>query len=269
MRTRLRLSIVIPAYNEERHLPACLDAIARQTSPVLEAIVVDNNSSDKTAEIARRYPFVRVVRETQQGRVFARNAGFDAVRGDIIGRIDADIILPDNWVEHVQDFYSVSGRSRQAWTGSGWFYNLRFPRLVSWAYEMLAFRLNWLLIGHATLWGSNMAILKNQWRAVRTTVHLRNDVHEDLDLAMHLHEAGYNIVYDSTIKTRARLRRVRIDRDQLWDYLEWWPRTLRLHGKWAWPIVWFFGAFCLYIATYLLVIAEWLARRLGKTPLPD
>jgi len=269
MRSRLRVSIVIPVYNEERHLGACLDAIAVQSSSVLEVIVVDNNSTDASVEIARKYPFVRIVRESRQGRVFARNAGFDAARGDIIGRIDADIRLPANWVDYVQQFYADHDRRNQAWSGRGYFYNVRLPRLVSWAYALLAFRLNMVLIGHTTLWGSNMAITKAQWQQVRSVVHLRNDIHEDLDLAMHLHDAGYKITYDTTITTDAHMRRVRTNRDELWGYLLWWPRTLRLHSKWTWPICWFFGAFLLYGVTYILVIAEWLARRLGRQPLPD
>ncbi|HSX17699.1 MAG TPA: glycosyltransferase family 2 protein [Patescibacteria group bacterium] len=269
MRSRLRVSIVIPAYNEERHLVACLDAIAAQSTPVLEAIVVDNNSTDKTAEIALRYPFVRVVHERRQGRVFARNAGFNAARGDIIGRIDADIRLPSNWVDYIENFYADETNRRQAWSGRGYFYNVRMPHLVSWAYALLAFRLNILLIGHTTLWGSNMAITKAQWQQVHGTVHLRNDIHEDLDLTIHLHDAGFGITYDRNITTNAHMRRVRTNRDELWEYLQWWPRTLRLHHKWTWPICWFFGAFLLYGATYVLVLAEWLARRTGKQPLPD
>ncbi|HEV7453871.1 MAG TPA: glycosyltransferase family 2 protein [Candidatus Saccharimonadales bacterium] len=269
MRSRLRVSIVIPAYDEERHLGACLDAVQAQTSPVFEVIVVDNNSTDRTAAVARRYPFVRVVKESQQGRVFARNTGFDAARGDIIGRIDADIRLPENWVEYVQSFYADETHKNNAWSGRGYFYNVRLPHLVSWVYALLAFRLNMLLIGHTTLWGSNMAFTREQWQAVRAQVHLRNDIHEDLDLTMHLHDAGYRITYDRGIITHAHMRRVRADRDQLWEYLQWWPRTLRLHNKWTWPVCWFFGAFLLYGATYMLVAAEWLARRAGKQPLPD
>jgi glycosyltransferase involved in cell wall biosynthesis len=267
MRSRLRVSIVIPAYNEERHLGACLDAIAAQTVPVFEVIVVDNNSTDRTAAVAAAYPFVRVVRESTQGRVFARNAGFSAARGDIIGRIDADIRLPAQWVEHVQRFYAKPANQRQAWTGRGHFDNVRLPHIVSWAYALLAFRLNLLLIGHPSLWGSNMAITRAQWQAVKGTVHLRNDIHEDLDLSMHLHDAGYAITYDRTIATYAHLRRVHTDHDQLWGYLLWWPRTLKIHRKWTWPVCWFFGVFCLYMATYVLIIAEWLARHTGRRPL--
>lgn len=263
----IRVSIVIPAYNEDRHIIACLQAIAAQTLPVFEVIVADNNSTDNTVRVAQTFPFVRVVSAAEQGIVFARNAGFDAARGDVIGRIDADIVLPKNWVEHVTQFYTNTDNGNSVWSGRGFFYNVRFPRLVSWAYGMLAFRLNWLLTGHYTLWGSNMAMLKSQWQTVRSGVHNRTDIHEDLDLAIHAHAAGFNITYDTTIQTYAELRRVNTQRDQLWDYLQWWPRTLQLHGYITWVVAWFFGAFLLYFMTYILVFADWLARKLGRKPI--
>ena len=266
---RKRVSIVIPVYNEERHLAACLDAVAAQDLPPFEVIVVDNNSRDGSMAIARRYPFVRVVHAAQQGIVFARNAGFDAARGDIIARIDADIVVPRRWVAHIQQFYSGAERQNRAWTGCGHFYNMRFPRAVTWWYELFAFRFNRLLIGHYTMWGSNMALTRTQWQAVRTHVHNRTDIHEDLDLAMHLHDEGTRIVYDRTIRTKARLKRVRTDRDKLWEYLQWWPRTLRLHRRPGWIAAWLISALVFYAGSYLMVITEWIARRLGRPPLPE
>jgi len=261
-KTRLSVSIVIPAHNEERHLKACLEAIKAQTVAPLEVIVVDNNSSDDTAKITKKFKFVRLVSEEKQGIVYARNAGFDAAKGDIIGRIDADIQLPQTWVEHVTAYYDNEEHANNAWSGAGYFYNVRLPRLVSWAYGKLAFGLNKLLIGHYTLWGSNMAITQAQWRSVRHDVCLRTDIHEDLDLAMHLDEMGYGIIYDTTIKTNAELRRVHTERSKLWDYLQWWPRTLRIHNRPAWIICWFFGAFLLYLATFFLVFVDYLSRKL-------
>jgi len=257
---RLRVSIVIPALDEERHIAACLDAIAAHTVQPYEVIVVDNNCTDKTVTITGKYPFVRVVREVEQGRVFARDAGFDAARGEIIGRIDADILLPPNWVEYITDFYAEPSHEQNAWTGAGYFYNVRMPGLVSFAYGLLAFQLNKLLLGYYTVWGSNMAITKKQWQAVRTSVHRRSDIHEDLDLAIHLAKAGYRITYDAKIKVRAELRRVHSNRHELLEYLNWWPRTVRIHNNSAWVICWFFGVFVLYLATLVLIAADKLAR---------
>lgn len=257
---RTRVSIVIPAYNEEHHLRRCLEAIAAQTVAPYEVIVVDNNSTDTTAQIAADYGFVTVVTEPQQGRVFARNCGFDAATGDVIGRIDADILLPANWVKHVSAFYDNPQNYQAAWSGAGYFYNVRLPRLVSFGYSLMAFYFNRLLLRHYTLWGSNMAITRSQWQAVRGEVCNRLDIHEDLDIAMHLHQKGYKITYDTNIKTNAELRRVQSNRHELWEYLQWWPRTLRIHSKRLWPVCWFFGAFALYIATFILLLADRLNR---------
>lgn len=259
LKPRIRVSIVIPAYNEEFHLRSCLQAIADQTQPVHEVLVVDNNSTDHTAKVAAAYPFVRVIQEPRQGRVFARDTGFNAATGDVIGRIDADIILPADWVAHVQQFYGQKHNADRAWSGAGYFYNVRLPRLVSFAYGLLAFRLNKLLLGHYTLWGSNMAITRQQWQAVRPAVCDRLDIHEDLDLAIHLHRQGFKIAYDTAIKTNAEMRRVHSDRHMLWEYLQWWPRTLRIHGNVFWPLCWFVGAFLLYLATFILLMADRLA----------
>lgn len=261
-KTRLSVSIVIPAHNEERHLKACLEAIASQTLAPLEVIVVDNNSTDNTVKIAKKFKFVRVVTEDQQGIVYARNAGFDQAKGDIIGRIDADIQLPQNWVEHITNYYDDEDRADTAWSGKGYFYNVRLPGLVSWTYGQFAFGLNRLLVGHYTLWGSNMAITQAQWCTIRSDVCLRTDIHEDLDLAMHLNDMGYEIVYDTSIQTNAELRRVHTDRGKLWDYLQWWPRTLRIHERWTWVICWIFGALMLYLAAFFLVAVDYFARKL-------
>ncbi len=262
--SRRRVSIVIPAHNEERQLRSCLDAIAAQTVRPFEVIVADNNSRDKTVKVAAEYEFVRVVHEPRQGRVFARNAGFHAARGDIIARIDADIVLPPEWTKHVIAFYADPRNKFRAWTGAGYFYNVRMPRLVSFGYSLMAFRLNKLLLGHYSLWGSNMALPRSLWQAVQGEVCMRNDLHEDLDLAMHLAAKGFTITYDTSTETRvnAELRRVHSNRHELWEYLNWWPRALKLHGNPLWPVVWFFGVFGLYAATLILVLAE---KIFGKT----
>lgn len=263
---RLRVSIVIPAHNEERHLRACLDAIAAQTVPVYEVVVADNNSTDGTVALAREYAFVKVVKEPRQGRVYARNKGFDAADGDIIGRIDADIVLPPDWVHCIREFYADERHRLTAWTGAGYFYNVRMPRLVSWAFGLFAFRLNKLLLGQYSLWGSNMALPALLWQSVRDEVCLRNDVHEDLDLAMHLGDRDFTIYYDTDEKTqvRAELRRVHSNRHELWEYLNWWPRALKIHGNKLWPVCWFFGVLILYAATLVLVAGEKLSRVGGR-----
>src|SRR6266496_1315708 len=97
----LTVSIVIPVYNEAPILERCLRAIETQTMAPLEVVVVDNNSTDNSAAIARSFKGVRVITEKRQGMVYARTKGFDAARGDVLGRIDADTQISPNWVERV------------------------------------------------------------------------------------------------------------------------------------------------------------------------
>src|ERR1700722_17515689 len=89
----MRLSFVVPAYNEEAYLPACLESILEQTlslDPALtEIIVVNNASTDGTREVAMRYPGVTVVDEPRKGLTFARQAGFAASTGDLIANVDS------------------------------------------------------------------------------------------------------------------------------------------------------------------------------------
>jgi glycosyltransferase involved in cell wall biosynthesis len=95
-----RLSLVIPAYNEERFLPRLLDSIdeaARRYAASVEVIVADNASTDRTAELARRRG-CRVVSAEKRCIAAARNAGGRAARGEIVGFVDADMrIHPDSF----------------------------------------------------------------------------------------------------------------------------------------------------------------------------
>jgi glycosyltransferase involved in cell wall biosynthesis len=267
--SELRISIIIPAYNEERYLARCLDSVAAQLESFFEVIVVDNNSADATAKIAASYPFVRLLHEPTQGRVFARNTGFNAAKGELIARIDADAVLPPDWTQRVRQYFEKPEALKTAWTGGAFFYNVRFPRLVSVAYNLLVFTFNRLLAGHPTLWGSNMALPKKLWTEVAPDVCLRNDIHEDLDLAIHVHRHGHVIHHDRHTNVHVQLRRVRSSRHELWQYLQMWPRTLRIHGLKTWPICWLFGDVVLYVLTPLFSISEYVARAFGRKPLED
>jgi len=264
----LTVSIVIPAYNEENHLAACLDAIAAQTVAPDEVIVVDNNSTDKTVAVARQYPFVRILKAKKQGPLWARNKGFDSARSDILGRIDADTILPPDWVARIRAFYKAAEHANFALTGGCYFYNVRLPRFASWVQGQVVFRVNRLLLGHYITYGSNMAVPKKLWLAIRDKVCFRDDIHEDLDLSVHLHRAGYQISYDESIKVGVKMRRVRSTRRDLWANLMLWPQTLRVHGRWTWVFGWF-GAFLLYALFPVVLVGEGLARVFGRTPLPE
>jgi len=90
----MNLSIVVPAFNEENYLPETLRAIrAAATGLACEIIVADNQSTDKTVEIAQDFG-ATVVSETERNIGKVRNTGANVATGDVLIFIDADTIVP-------------------------------------------------------------------------------------------------------------------------------------------------------------------------------
>ena len=268
MRKKLTLSVIIPVYNDENHLRACLKSVVAQTIKPSEVIVVNNNSTDGSMKIVKDFPFVKVVHEEKQGVVFARDRGFNAAKSVIIGRIDSDTVLPQDWTERILKFYESSDRNEAAITGGCNFYNIRLPRLTSRFQGQVAFRWNRLLMGHYILFGSNMAFTKKQWQEVSRQVCDDTDVHEDLGLVLHLHKLGYQINYDESLKVGVAMKRVRSNRKALWKNLMLWPKTLRRHGMKTW-VFGYIGAVLFFMLSPLARVAETIARFFGRKPLKD
>jgi len=97
-RRRTKISIVIPARNEEATLPSCLEALCRQSLQDFEIIVADSASTDCTGEVACSFG-ARVIRVEKPGVGLARQTGFEAARGEIILSTDSDAIPSFEWIE--------------------------------------------------------------------------------------------------------------------------------------------------------------------------
>lgn len=119
---RMKVSVVIPAYNAEKTLGLCLEAFDRQTYPrdLFQVIVVDDGSTDLTGDVARQFP-VRSLYQKNQGPATARNHGAAVGDGDILLFTDSDCVPTDNWIEEMvapfqkKEIMAVKGayRSRQ------------------------------------------------------------------------------------------------------------------------------------------------------------
>jgi glycosyltransferase involved in cell wall biosynthesis len=105
----MSISLVIPAYNEEKQIGECLDAVLKNApGKFFEIIVVDNASTDKTKEVALQRKGVRVVYEPNKGLTHARECGRLASSGDLIAYIDADTRMPVGWVDKVEKVFRTS-----------------------------------------------------------------------------------------------------------------------------------------------------------------
>ena len=98
-----RISVVVPIYNVERYLPACLDSVAGQTVGDFEVVMVNDGSTDSGPELAEEYsrrdPRFRLVHQENAGLSAARNTGSDAAGGEFLAFLDSDDVLPPNAYE--------------------------------------------------------------------------------------------------------------------------------------------------------------------------
>lgn len=178
------VSVVIPVRDDAVHLERCLVALARQTVPPLEVVVVDNASTDDSAAVARTHG-ARVVEEPTIGIPAAAAAGYDVAVGAVIARLDADSIPPPDWVERVQD--ALDRRPEAvAVTGVGIFLDAPFGlrRVLAALYLGSYYLLGAAAAGHHVLWGSSMAMRREAWVEASSRVHRDRELHDDMDLAL-------------------------------------------------------------------------------------
>ncbi len=99
------ISVIVPGYNVQGTLAACLEALLSQTTPRdrYEVIYVDDASVDGSVEVACRYPDVTLIRlDENRGQAHARNVGLAQSRGELILFTDADCVPAPDWIEAMQ-----------------------------------------------------------------------------------------------------------------------------------------------------------------------
>lgn len=217
----MKVSVVIPTYNEEEYIGACLDSLMNQKEKPDEIIVVNNNSTDHTIEIAKRYP-VLVISEKKQGMIPTRNRGFNEAKYDIIARTDADTILHPNWINRIKKGFIT--KDTIALAGPGHFYDhYSDPSASQWRIKTAVkvhnsyLRLVKGILKHDCLYGPNYALRKSAWEQLKNEVCLNDkDVHEDIDLSIHLAPHG-KIKFDRYLIATTSLRRWK-NVDPYFDY---------------------------------------------------
>ncbi len=103
MSSAIDISVIVPVYNNEDHVEACIQGLLSQqySDGAYEFILVDNNSTDRSAEIVKRYPGIRLLSQPKQGSYAARNLGLSVARGQIIAFTDSDCAPRADWLQQI------------------------------------------------------------------------------------------------------------------------------------------------------------------------
>jgi 1,2-diacylglycerol 3-alpha-glucosyltransferase len=160
----ITISLIIPAYNEEKYIGKCLEyAIKNSHGTLLEIIVIDNASTDRTKQIAESYPGIRVVTEEKKGLTRARQRGYLEAKGDILAYIDADTQMPKGWVETISREFSNNKNKETVVCVSGpcLYYDLsKFESILVKVYWYVIGLPAYLVVGYM-VHGANFAIRRD------------------------------------------------------------------------------------------------------------
>ncbi|PJE58088.1 MAG: hypothetical protein COU81_02625 [Candidatus Portnoybacteria bacterium CG10_big_fil_rev_8_21_14_0_10_36_7] len=183
----MKFSIIIPVLNEEKRLPACLDALKNLDYPTddYEVIIVDNGSIDNSIEIVKLYGY-HVITETQKGITFARQAGLLHAQGLYYITTDADARVPQDWLktaEHAMTKYN----NIAAVTGPTYGYDGN--KLLNIFFALSAFFLVWLAPKH-TLLGCNMVIKTDIAKQCGGFLQGTDKFHEDSIISKRIKQYG-------------------------------------------------------------------------------
>jgi glycosyltransferase involved in cell wall biosynthesis len=237
MKTTPSVSVVIPAYNEEDTIVKCLDSFLDQTVKPLEIIIVDNLSTDATAAVVRAFRNehkdelnIRLLKQfDEQGITPTRNYGMGRAKGDVIGRIDADSTLEEGWVEAVSDAFTDPEVA--AASGPVVYHDMPAQNVGFRADNQIRSTLDKLAKSHRFLFGSNMAVRRSVWNKILPLLceDKEDKMHEDIDIALHLHEEGYKVAYVSDMVGGMSARRLEDSPKDFYRYVMRFENTYKNH----------------------------------------
>lgn len=164
-----KVSVIVPVFNVARYLPQCLDSLRSQTLQDMEILLVNDGSTDGSADILRTYAALdqrfRLIERPNGGYSAARNTGLKEVRGDFVGFVDADDWVEPDMFEHLLSL-AEGQQADLAQSGFDWYLEQEgrhVPKDNSWIPPLLT-RSGGSLRGAEAILFEDIAIWKKLYR---------------------------------------------------------------------------------------------------------
>ena len=205
----MQVSVVIPCYNSERYILACIKSVLLQKQKPSEIIIVDDGSRDRTLKVVnesiKKYKLIRVVQhKTNKGLAEARNTGLLVANGEIVVFIDSDCLMDPNLLKYVTEDFSDPQI-----VGVGGQEVVKTPRTIYDKYRK-TFPQSWgenKIVNPPFLWGLCFSFRRNILLKSGLFSSMFKTNGEDVDISLRLMKMGYKLLYDPRIK----VNHIRID----------------------------------------------------------
>ncbi len=182
----MKVSAVVPTYNDEDVIEECLESLLKQTVRFDEIIVVDNASSDKTRTIVESFPVKKIFLPKNMERCYSRNVGWKNAEGEIVAFIESDSVYDKDWVKNVLKEFEKGANAvidrRRVYMPDSY-----ISKFID---EMFKIRLQKNKYKPFSAWIFKKDVLKNLGGFDETHVGV-----EDLELGTRLINNGYKISY--------------------------------------------------------------------------
>ncbi len=188
----MKISLVIPSFNEEKYIGECLKNALQNGKELFEIIVVNNASTDNTESVAKffsnNYSNIKIVNEPRKGLTKARQRGLLEARGNIIAYTDADTKMPNDWVKKINKYFEKDGKTVCV-SGPYIYYDQSFiGKILVWIYWLFAY-IMYFLVGYMAV-GGNFAVRKEALLKIGGFDQNISFYGEDTDIARRLSKVG-------------------------------------------------------------------------------
>jgi glycosyltransferase involved in cell wall biosynthesis len=188
------VTLYIPCYNAEPFIRRCLDSVMAQTYPLKEILVIDDGCTDKTLEIVKEYPRVKVIAHPQnKGLGAGRNTALNSVQTDYIANLDADCVAQPDWLEKLME-----AMSDETLAGVGGRLIESFQSTVPDHWRTIHMKQHW---GNQPcrnpdwIWGHSAVFKTAALRKAGGYNEKFRTNYEDIDISRKLRAAGYDLGY--------------------------------------------------------------------------